>query len=197
MASTFPASPVPKEPVLITPRFKTLISDFESGGEQRRQKWLYAKYDVQIAFPLLEMSDIQTLWDFYMARKGAYEAFWFFDPRPGLGMTVAHDGLYVGTGDGATEVFDLPGKSTSSQTIYVDGVEQTVTTDYVILTGGGDGSADRVDFVGIPNAGEIITCDFTGELRMRVRFAADGLNLELFTLMLQTVGIQLIGLAAA
>lgn len=197
MAEVFPEDILPVYPVVITPVWGTLVSDFDSGNEQRRQKLLYAKYDVQLQMRAVSAADLQTLWDFYQARKGAAGAFYFYDPRPANGITVSHTGLYVGTGDGSTEIFDIPGKSTSSQTIYVDGTEQTVTTDYAILTGGGDGSADRVDFVVAPGNGQIITCDFTGTLRIRCRFAQDSLSFEWFMVLLTNIGLQLKGLAPA
>lgn len=196
MAEVFP-SINPTWPVAITPRWNTLVSEFDSGEEQRRQKLLYAVYDVNLTFPPLVDTDAQTVWEFYMARKGSVEAFYYYDPRPAMGMTVNHDGLYVDTGDGATQVYDLPGKSTGSVSIYVDSVLQTLTTDYVLLTGGGDGSADRVDFVSNVADGGIITCDFTGELRIRCRFAQDNLSFELFEVLLHTIGIKLRGLQAA
>ena len=65
----------------------------------------------------------------------------------------------------------------------------------MILTGGGDGSADRVDFVTAPATGESISCDFTGKLRINCRFAQDRLSRELFINILFAYGIELRGLA--
>ena len=197
MAEVFTESILPIYPVQITPVWQTLVSRFDGGGEQRRQKQLYATYDVQLSFKALAAADAQTLWAFYMARKGSAEACYYYDPAPGIGITTSHAGLYVGTGDGATEVFDLPGKSTNTQAIYVDGALQTLTTNYVILTGGGDGSSDRVDFVAAPASGAVLTCDFTGSLRIRCRFAQDRLSRDLFMTVLFNFGIQLKGLSPA
>jgi hypothetical protein len=193
--AVFPETVYPQLPLLITPVWDTLIHTTDSGAEQRRQKSLYPRFDVNFKLFGIEYGDAQTVWDFYMARKGAFESFYFFDPSPDAGMVTSYDDLYIGTGDGATEAFNLPGKSTSSQVIYVDGVTQTITTDYVILTGGGDGEADRVDFVTAPAVGESISCDFTGKLRVNCRFAQDRLSKELFTHWLYAFGIELKGLA--
>lgn len=192
MAEVFPDSPAPIFPVVIQPEWKTLIAGEDSGKEQRRQKWLYAKYNAKLLFSPLSKTEFQTLWDFYQARKGAAEAFYFYNID-----TINLDGLYVGTGDDSTEVFDIPGKSTSSQSIYIDGVLQTLTTDYVILTGGGDGNSDRVDFVSAPASGEVITCDFTGYLRLRCRFADDTMDREWFAAAVYKTGLDLKGLAPA
>ena len=195
--STFPESPAPIYPLIVEPEWRTLTSDFDGGGEQRRQKQLFPKYNVTVSYGALSESDMQTLWDFYMARKGAYEAFYIYDLALLAGIAPNHDGQYAGTGNGSTEVFDIPGRSTSSHTVYVDGVEQTITTDYVILTGGGESSADRIDFVSPPSAGEVITVDFTGYLRIRARFAEDKLPRSLFMTVLFNYGIKLKGLSAA
>ena len=77
----------------------------------------------------------------------------------------------------------------------MDGSTQTLTSDYVILTGGGDGSADRVDFVTPPELGESISCDFTGKLRVHCRFAEDKLSRQQFTHRLFSYGVRLKGVA--
>lgn len=192
--ATFPEDPAPAYPLIVTPVWKTLISQIGTGKEQRRQKSLFPMYDVTVRYNVITAANAKTLWEFYMARKGAYEAFYIYDLALLASVSFNHDDQYVGTGDGATEIFDIPGRSTSSQTIYVDGIEQTVTTDYVILTGGGESNSDRVDFVTAPSTGSIITADFTGFLRMRVRFMYDKLSRELFTTNLFRYGIELKGL---
>lgn len=189
----YPATPNPVYPIIIKPVWNTLITQFDSGAEQRRQKSLYPKFDVKLKYKGLSAADTQTLWDFYMARKGAFESFYFFDPAPDMSIATSYDNLLVGTGDGSTDIFDLPGKSTSSQTIYIDGVDQSGS--FSILTGGGDGSADRVDFTTAPALGESISCDFTGQLRINCRFAHDELSKELFVRVLFNYGIELKGLA--
>jgi len=87
------------------------------------------------------------------------------------------------------------GKNTSSQTIYIYGTEQT--SGYSILIGGGNSASDRVEFTSPPADGSIITCDFTGYLRMRCRFAYDKLPRELFTTMRFNYGVELKGLGPA
>lgn len=193
--AVFPEDILPIYPVEIEPVWDTLVTPFDSGAEQRRQKSLYPRFNVRFQLQSLQAADAQTIWDFFMARKGRFESFYFFDRMPDIGVSTSYEGLYIGTGDGSTDIFDLPGKSTSSQVIYVDGVTQTVTTDYTILTGGGDGSADRVDFVTAPTLGQSISCDFTGKLRVNCRFAADKLSKKLFMTVLFEYGIELIGLA--
>ena len=195
--ATFPESPVPNYPLTISQRWKTIVTGMDSGYEERTAKWLFSKYDVNVNYDTLSATEAQTLWNFYSARKGSYEAFYIYDLSLIALITKAHVDQYIGTGDGTTEVFDIPGRSTSSQTIYADSVEQTLTTDYVILVGGGTSSSDRVDFVTPPDTGTIITADFSGYLRMRVRFAQDNMSYELFTTTLFKTGLEMKGLAAA
>lgn len=190
--AVFPESITPVYPVIIEPQWSTLISETDGGGEQRRQKSLYPRFNVRLQFTHLSAAEAQTIWDFYMARKGAFESFYFFDVLPGLGIATSYDGLYVATGDGTTDIFDLPGKSTSSQTVYVDG--SSTAYSYSILTGGGDGDADRVDFTVAPALGTSISCDFAGRLRINCRFAHDALPKELFMTVLTKFGIELKGL---
>src|SRR4030042_1299814 len=190
--AVFPATPKPNYPVEIEPEWAPLISRVDTGGEQRKQKSLFPRYNVRLTYKALSNANLQTLWEFYHARKGAYEAFYFFDL-----ISLIHIDQYVCTGDGTTEIFDLPGKSTSSHKIYYNGILQTLTTDYVILTCGGDGDADRVDFVSPPAAGAVITTEFAGYLRIRARFEEDKLNRQMFYAHLYTTGISLKGLKAA
>jgi hypothetical protein len=69
--------------------------------------------------------------------------------------------------------YDLHGKTTSSQAIYKNGTALTVTTDYSIISGGGEASADRVKLVAMPAVGDLITSDFIGFLRIKGRFKTD------------------------
>lgn len=185
----FPETPAPSYPYELTPRWKTVTSVFDSGKEQRRKKELYAKYDVNLNYDLLSDSDFATLWNFYNARCGAYEAFYFYTVE-----SAAWAGLFVGTGDGSAVTFDIPGKSTSSQKIYINGVEQT--TGHTHVVGGGTESSDRITFDTAPAENAIITCDFTGYMRIRCRFEEDKMTKLGFEVALYRTGLKLKGLSA-
>ncbi len=194
--ATWPESdPTPVYPLSVEQEYNTLISDYDGGGEQRRKKLLYPKYNVSVKYQKISLSDAQALWTFYSARGGAHEAFYIYDLALLLGHSFSHAGQYCGTGDGTTNTFDIPGRSTSSQTIYVDGVDDTTNT--TILVGGGTSSSDRVRFdVAAPASGIIITADFTGYLRIRARFLEDKLSRTNFINELYAYGIKLKGLGA-
>lgn len=195
--ATFPEDPKPIYPLIVTPEWRTLISTAGTGKEQRRQKALFAVYDVTVRYRALSAAGVKTLWEFYMARKGAFEAFYIYDLALLAAVSFNHSTLYCATGDGETTIFDIPGRSTSSHAIYANGVEQDDPTDYGILTGGGESSSDRVEFTNAPAEGTIITCDFTGYLRIRSRFMHDRLPRELFLRNLFQYGIELKGLKPA
>ncbi len=190
--ATFPESPVPQYPFILDPEFKTLVTDLDGAGEDRIQKNSYPLYNANARYETLTQAEMQILYNFFMARCGMAEAFYFYDV-----VNMDHVGQYCGTADGGTQIFDIPGKSTSAQAVYLEGIEQIETTDYVILTEGGASNADRIDFVSDPGVGKIVTLDFTGYLRGRGRFAVDRLPRELFTVALFTYGLPIKGLPAA
>lgn len=187
--AAYPESPIPTFPYTIEPEWRTLVSEFDNGSEQRRQKWTYAKYNLRLSYYGQPSSAVANLYEFYMARKGAYEAFTFFDP---LGAS-SHDGLYIGTGDGATTAFDIPGRQISSLTVYRNGT--TIAT--TVSTAAGTDGRDSLRFGTAPTSTEILTCDFTGTLAVRCRFAEDRLSKNNFERALFSAGIELKGLAPA
>jgi hypothetical protein len=189
MSEVYPTTPVPNWPYDIRINWNTTISAFDSGKEQRRQKNLYPKYDVTLTYSVLTMAQMQTLWNFYQARKGTFEPFYFYSLE-----STTWSGCYLGIGDGTTTTFDIPGKSTSNVQIYVSGVALRATEEYTLLTGGGAGSSDRVNFLTAPAANALITCDFTGYLRIRCRFQEE-LSRSAFTAALYRTGIKLKGLS--
>ena len=177
--ATWPESnPTPIYPLSIIPRFDTVISQFDAGGEQRRSRRSFPVFDVVVNYRGITPAEANTLYTFFLERKGRYEAFYIFDLALLENISQTHTKLYVGTGDGSTDIFDLPGRSTSSRSLYLDDV--LTGSGFSYLTGGGDGGADRVDFTSPPSNGTVITITFTGFLRCRVRFEADTLDRALF-----------------
>jgi len=183
-----------KNPIQMRLRFKTLTNAFDDLGEERRKrKFLYPRRDITLAYEWLSVSDAQTLWEFYVARSGPYEAFNFFLPSPDT-----YTGEYVGSGDGSTTVMNLPSKSGSSTTVYLDGVEKTGGgTDYTFGSGTGEDGADKITWVAAPAAAQRVTYDFTGYLKVRSRFKEDYLDFETFYGLLCSMGVPLQGLLNA
>ena len=185
----YPATPAPSKGIITEAIFRTGLGKGDSGREYRKSKSPYATYNVTVAYNALLLANINILWKFYLNRKGAFEAFWFY------GLEVdEHINLYVGTGDGSEDTFDLPGKNTSGQVIYANGVV-VAAADYTVLAGGGDGSSDRVQFDSPPTAGYEISCDLTGYMRIPCRYKEDKMSRERFVRLLYKTGIDLLGLS--
>jgi len=188
--SEYPASPVPQIPYEITSNWKTIVSAFDSGKEQRRQKQTYPKYDIGLTYNALVESDFAILWNFYQSMLGSLTAFYFYTIE-----SSDWDGLFIGTGNGDVQILDIPGKSTTNISIYYDG-EEISSDDYTILTGGGSENSDRIAFDTAPLINTIVTCDFTGYMRIRCRFEEDKLTKQAFAGKLYRTGIKLKGLTA-
>ena len=166
------------------------MSSLFLGQEKRRRKWLYPKRDVAVLYRNIEQTEARTLWQFYQARYGSYDVFSFF-----VKDVDTYVGEYIGTGEGVETVFDLPGKNTSARTVYKDAVPQTAGgADYTFTADGGTDGADKITFVVAPASGTRLTVDFSGLLRIRVRFKEDSLSYDYFYKLLTTMGIELKGL---
>lgn len=173
--------------------FKTLISTFDGlGKEKRRQKWLFPKRDLVVQYENITKEDAETLWQFYLERKGSYESFNFFVPEP-KGEYSSYVSEYVGTGDGSTTTFNLPCKTSSNRTVYVGDATMTEGTDYTFTATGGTDGADIIHFSTAPASGEHITIDFTGILKVRVRFAEDYMDFDTFYDAAITTGLKFKG----
>lgn len=66
-------------------QYKTLVTQFESGKEQRRSKGSpRRKFTLQFDKATTTSDDAQDIWDFFCARKGKYEKFlWDYEKPDG------------------------------------------------------------------------------------------------------------------
>lgn len=181
----YPTVPIPQYPLSITQRHRNIITTFDGGTEQRRRKSVFPVYDVALTYNALSVADEDILWAFYREMNGAYQEFYFFTI-----FNESHEGLYVGIGDGATTIFDIPGVISGPAAVYVDGAPGS----YSLLIGGGSEGSDRVEFTTPPAENAILSCDIVGTHRIKCRFAEDEMTKELFTYRIYRTGIQLKGL---
>ena len=191
------------DPVKIGMRWKTLVSNFDNlGEEKRKQKWTYPKREVTLKYEAISKTEAETLWKFYQARGGMYNAFsWFESTALGSSTYNDYEGEYVGTGDSTTLVFNLPAVDSSGvHTLYLAGGAVS-TSDYTLSASGGPDSEDKITFVSssdsglpVPTSTERITYDFTGRLKIRCRFADDIFSFDNFYDRLITAGVKLSGL---
>ena len=85
---TYPTSPVIQYVFTEKIDFKTLVSAFENGYEQRRRKWAHGKRSFSLKYNVLTYNETDTLYDFYIARNGTYDAFSFVNPNDNQTYTV-------------------------------------------------------------------------------------------------------------
>ncbi|MEW5805027.1 MAG: DUF2460 domain-containing protein [bacterium] len=173
----FPETVLISNPLKVTENWKTRITDFQSGRERRLKLWAFPKRSISLSHQTIKREEMNEIWQFYHARCGAWDPFWFLLPLPDTWNKE-----YVGTGDNTTQIFDLPSKSTTpdSVTVYVD----EVSVLFNFLSGGGQAECDRVELVIPPSLGAVITADFYGNLRLKTRFAMDNLTKDMFAYLL-------------
>jgi hypothetical protein len=197
MPENYPSSPVPQYSFTEEIGFKTLISQFENGTEQRRNKWSRGKRQFTLVYNVLEIAEIEILWDFYVARKGSFESFYFTDlnlitgginvidvtPTNGGTGYTAGDYLTVISGDGNGIVrVDTVGSGIITGMYPTTNI--TAGTGYKVGTGkvtsGGTGAGATINITTIIN--NIYT----------VRFLEDSMSYEMFTLNLTKTGLKFI-----
>ncbi len=172
MPEIYPTSIIPSNTEFeVESSFNTLISNFDSGAEQRRRLVRFAKRLYTVGYNNFVTTDRDTIHDFFRARFGAYESFWFLDFKARNWYDE-----YIGRGTGAALTIDLHTKTTTVYVIYVAGVLQVVNVDYTFVSGGGTAGVDRLTFIAghYPAVGALITGNLKGLLRIKGRFAADG-----------------------
>ncbi len=182
----FPAV-IPLLPESVTIKTRNLRGQMESGDVRVKNKWPYPLRDVTLQFRQPSKAEGRLLWQFYCDRLGGLEPFNYF-------LYYVNDYVreYVGTGNGTREIFDLPCKDGADIEIYINGTVQQITTDYTLDQDGADG-ADRITFVAAPALGERITCDFTGRLKIRGRFADDEMTFDTFWNRIVETGLKISG----
>lgn len=173
---------------------KTLSTTFEElGKEQRKQKWLYPKRDITILSPSISKAQCQTLFQFYIERRGSFSDFYFFWPG-GSEAPYQFVKEYSFTGDGSTTVYNLPSTYASSYTLYkgTSGLTHGVDWNFGALAGT-DGQ-DKCTLTAVSELGAYYSFTFTGYLVQRMRFKDDKLSLKHFYDKLVTTGLVLKGL---
>ncbi len=166
--SSFPLDYITNE-FEVNIEFRTDVTTMESGSEQRRAKDVFPRYNGRAILMHISKSDAYKVINFYRQMRGRWQSWYMFSP-----YYCYNTNLFVSVGDGTTQTWDLPGKSTSSRTIYVNGVKDT---GYSISVGTGDGGADVLTMNTPPSEGSVLTCDFIGFQRMKVRFKEDSLSI--------------------
>lgn len=183
----------PINPLSESIEFRTLSSEYESGAQVTKQKRLFPLRAYPLKYKSITKDNARILWQFFMGRKGKHLPFNLFHP-----FEDDYIGEYVGTTDGSTTIYNLPSKMASGYTVYVGGVAKAGGgVDYTFAATGGEDGADKITFAVALAAGQYITIDFTGRLKVRCKFGEDMMSFETFRNRLVTTGLTLKGLLNA
>lgn len=174
---TLPSLPGLEWNVRKIPIFRTRVQEVVSGKETRASFMAYPLWKFRLSYSILRAGaeeELQTMLDFFLARRGKYDSFLYTDPND---SSVTDQPF--GTGDGTAAAFQLvravksggftePVQNVNgAPVIKVAGVTKTAGTHYNI------GSTGIVTFTAgnIPTSGQALT--WTGNYYFRVRFMQD------------------------
>ena len=151
-------------------QFKTLISTFEDGAEQRRRKTVGSRKAFELAYEIVTKDQYKDMEDFFNARFGAFDNFLFEH----LADSPIHKSEILGTAlTGITSAFFFINQNmkTGTEVIKLDGVLQTNPGDYTMNYKKG-----RADFGASPSGTTLEATTY--KFCHRVRFQGDGFKAE-------------------
>ncbi|MBW6496730.1 MAG: DUF2460 domain-containing protein [Burkholderiaceae bacterium] len=171
------------------PERRTQVVELASGDEERNASWANSRRRYDVAYGIRRADDLAAVVAFFEARGGRLHGFRFkdwADYKSSLpSQPVAPTDQHIGTGDGATTVFQLIKRYSSgaqswsraiakpvadSVRVALDGVEQASGWTVDITFG-------VVSFDAAPAAGITITAGFAFDVP--VRFDTDTLDVTL------------------
>ena len=160
-------------------RFKTYKTEFESGRKRTSSQWDKGLREFRLNLKFLTESEMNTIWDFYVARKGAYESFL---------IKMSHEyeitAEAIGSGNGVLTDFTLDEfpVDASSITLYDDGVEVagSVANNF-------SSESATATYTAAPSG--VLTADY--DFYFLVRFAEDELSREMIAYQLLHTGMVL------
>lgn len=162
--------------------FRTLTTEMEDGGEKARAKWPYGLRSYKLQLYAYSKTNMDTIWDFFIARKGGYDSFLVKIPTEYEVETEA-----IGTGDGVRTVWTLdefPVDTSANSTMYVDGVEASAT-----LSNNFDTEFSYVTFDSAPGDGLAVTGDY--HIYFKMKFMNDIMTRNLLAYQLLNAGLEL------
>lgn len=173
--------------------YLTVVSESESGKEQRYQKWLRPKRNFRIRLRARNLTDTDLVWRFYTRHKGRFDTFLFQNPNenPVLNETI-------GSGDGVKSVYYFGNKvdsSTGDLILIADSetVQRSVggTGDYLAFTTyTTDDPIGQLTTNSVLASGDVLRAT-TYKFHYRVRFKDDFLTREAFATELWNIGVEL------
>ena len=88
-------------------RYKTIVSEFESGYEQRRQKWANPLRKFRLVYTARTAADYNTMLTFFNARKGSYDSFVWNNYNDSTNYNVRFVSDDISVRQRAYDVFDF------------------------------------------------------------------------------------------
>ena len=168
------------------PERRTQIVELASGDEERNASWANSRRRYDAAYGIRRADDLAAVVAFFEARNGRLYGFrWkdWGDYKSCLpsGEPSATDQV-IGTGDGATTIFQLIKAYTSGVQTWTRTITKpvtgtvTVALDGIVQTSGWavDTTTGQVTFATAPASGVIVSTGF--ELDVPVRFDTDQLD---------------------
>lgn len=164
-----------------SPEWGTVTKVSQSGREYRATRFSAPLWRYTLSYEFLRsasaFTELQQLVGFFNQRQGSWDSWLFLDPDDNAVTAQA-----FGVGDATTTKFQLCRNLgglvepiydvVGSPSIYVNGVLQTVTTNYSI------GAFGIVTFVTAP--GNTFVVSWTGQYYWRCRFAQDTVEFNKF-----------------
>lgn len=168
-------------------KFRTLITEFEDGKEQRRSKWAYPLREYRLNLKWYSKTNMDIIWDFYIARRGAYDTFWVLVPTE---YKVTLEG--IGDGDGATKAFQLdefPVNTIAGKFQLYAGVAGDEEKDGSLANSIATEIATATYDVA-PNNNDVLKATY--QFYFQVRFADDNMTRGLMAYQLLHAGLKLV-----
>lgn len=175
------------------PERRTEIVTLGSGHEERNSPWADSRRRYDAGYGIRSLEDLNAVIAFFEARHGRLHGFRWKDrvdhTSGTYGVPISPTDELLGTGDGSAAIFKLVKHYTSGGATYtrtitkpvegkvqvaVDGVEQTLASDFVI-----DATTGLITFLTghEPGSGADVTAGF--EFDVPVRFDTDFLDISL------------------
>ncbi len=175
------------------PERRTEIISLGSGHEERNTRWAHSRRQYNAGYGIKTLNDLQSVVEFFEERRGRLYGFRWRDPMDYKSSapeaTAGTSDQTIGTGDGATAIFQLIKQYgslhapysrtitkpvTGTVLIAVNGALKTETTDYSINYTTGIVTFEAAH---IPGSGEPVTAGY--EFDVPVRFDTDHLKINL------------------
>jgi len=126
----FPTTPIPSYTYSISSGYKTLVSKYDSGVEQRRSLIRFPYRSFNLIYKYLSDANRITLQNFFTNRKGQSEGFWFVDFRKskwvdeyvGRGTADALIGALADDGGVKTDETDEANDATANDMVLLPAV---------------------------------------------------------------------------